>query len=114
MATLVKKKARKKYGHGKTYAVFEYPMQEKSLVLGHLQISGRHPHKGRVFNEKVKLIAYILKGKGEIVVEGEKNKVSLGDCILIPAKERYYYDGKMELIITCVPAWDYKQHRYCA
>jgi mannose-6-phosphate isomerase-like protein (cupin superfamily) len=54
-------------------------------------------------------VYYILEGKGEMHVDDEKEKVSAGQAIYIPANsvQRIKNTGKKNLIFLCIvdPAW---------
>ena len=76
-----------------------------------VKLKGRYPDKGRVVNTVCKELAYITKGSGKIVVEGQEINFSSGDLILIEPGERYYWEGNFEIFSPCVPAWYPKQHQ---
>jgi len=68
------------------------------------QATRRHFH--RVTEE----IYFIVKGAGEMEVDGEKARVKPGDAILIPVESwhQLYNDGTSELrfLCSCVPPYD--------
>ena len=58
---------------------------------------------------------YILKGKGEVTIDGKKHSVTAGDAILIQPKEKHKIMAigdknqkfqDLEFIAICAPAWE--------
>lgn len=96
---------------GKTAKAIEYPMGDKDINGAVGIIRGRYPEKGRVVNKKCKEMAYILDGKGKIVVEGEEVDFEKGDLLLIKPGERYFWEGNFKMFMPCTPAWYAKQHK---
>lgn len=62
-------------------------------------------------NLKCKELAYIIKGSGKVVVEGEERQFNEGDLILIGADEKYFWEGDFVMFIFCTPAWYPEQHK---
>jgi len=46
---------------------------------------------------------YVLRGGGEMVLDGESTPVREGDLVLIPAGVRHTSEGEMEVLIFGVP-----------
>ena len=74
-------------------------------------INGRYPLEGRIVNEVCKEIGYIIEGEGIIVIEDQEIKLKKGSAVLINSGERYYWEGKMKMLISCTPEWYPEQHR---
>lgn len=89
----------------------EYPLGDKDINGTVVMVRGRYPEKGRVVNEKCKEVAFIIEGKGKIVVEGSEVELNKDDVILIEAGERIYWEGDMKMFVSCNPAWYIGQHK---
>ncbi len=96
---------------GNTCSATEYPLGDKDINGAVIKINGRYPEKGRVVNLECKELAYIIKGSGKIVIEGEEITFSEGDLILIEPQEKYFWQGNLEMIVPCIPAWWPEQHK---
>ena len=55
-------------------------------------------------------IVFVHEGSGKIVVDGKEYLLNAGDVILIDKNEKFYWDGKMTLHISCTPAFTPEQH----
>lgn len=107
----VKKGARARFENGPTCVAYEYPMHDKEIDVAYVEINGRYPEKDRIMNELVKELGYVVVGKGKVVIEGREYSLGKGDEILIMPKQRYYWDGKLGLLMSCTPAWYPEQHK---
>jgi len=92
-------------------SVIEYPLNEEMLDLAIATISGRYPDKGRIVNQECKELAYVQEGEGKIVINGKEIPITAGDAVMIDAGEPYYWDGNMQLLLSCRPAWTMAQHQ---
>jgi len=106
----VAKEKRSKYQNSKNCIAYEYPLEDIDINCALINLNGRYPVKGRVMNIICKEIGYIIKGSGKIVVEGKIYKLKAGDQILIEPNEKYYWQGNMEFVVPCTPAWSSDQH----
>ncbi len=88
-----------------------YPLKDKDIDLAVIEITGRSPVKGRAVNLECKELVYIIRGSGMVVVEGKRINLRKGDLVLIKQKEKYYFEGKMTMIVPCAPAWRPDQHK---
>lgn len=89
----------------------EYPLGDKDIDGSMVELSGRYPKKGRVVNLKSRELVFVIDGFGKIVVEGKEVNLQQGDLVLIEAEEKYFWDGKMTMFISCTPAWNSAQHK---
>ena len=89
----------------------EYPLGDPDINGAVIELFGRYPHEGRVTNTECKELAYIIKGSGKIVIEGNEILLKQGDQVLIMAGEKYYWEGSMTLFLACTPAWHLRQHK---
>jgi mannose-6-phosphate isomerase-like protein (cupin superfamily) len=95
----------------KTATAYEYPTMDNAIHGAVIEINGRYPEKGRVINEKVTELGFVLEGSGKVVIEGEEINFKKNDQILIKPKQRYYWDAKATLFMPCAPAWYPEQHK---
>jgi len=91
--------------------VFEYPVLETAIHGAVVKLSGRYPETGRVMNEKVWEIGYVVSGQGKLVVKGKEIEFSEGDQLLIRPGEKYFWEAKATLFMPCTPAWSTDQHK---
>ncbi|HBY20584.1 MAG: hypothetical protein A2Y24_06180 [Clostridiales bacterium GWE2_32_10] len=91
--------------------VLEYHLNDKDINVAVADINGRYPLEGRIVNEVCKEIGYIIEGEGIIVIEDQEIKLKKGSAVLINSGERYYWEGKMKMLISCTPEWYPEQHR---
>ena len=92
-------------------SVIEYPLNDEMLDIAIATISGRYPDSGRVVNQKCKELAYVQDGEGKIVINGKDISLTVGDTVIIEAGESYYWEGNMQLLLSCRPAWTIDQHQ---
>ena len=108
---LIRKNQTKEFKNSDQCLAIEYPLGDKDINGAVIKLNGRYPDKGRVVNTVCKEMAYIIKGTGKLVVEGQDVNFSEGDLILIDKNEKYYWQGNFEIFTTCVPAWYPQQHK---
>jgi len=108
---IVKKKNRVRHENSPKCIAYEYPMKDKDISAAFVEIKGRYPDEGQVTNEIVKELVFVLGGKGKIVIDNKEHELSEGDSILIIPKQKYFFDGTLELIVSCSPAWYQEQHK---
>ncbi len=95
----------------KDCSVYEYSMKDCDINGAVVKISGRYPDNGCVKNLKCKEMAYVLKGKGTIVINEKRIFLAEGDLILIHPEENYFWEGELELFVPSTPAWNIDQHK---
>jgi mannose-6-phosphate isomerase-like protein (cupin superfamily) len=91
--------------------VTEYPQWDDSMDFAIVHLSGRYPEKQRVTNITCKEMVYIQAGQGAVEVEGKHYSLKTGDVVLIAAGEKFFWEGKMTLFISCRPAFNIEQHQ---
>ncbi|MEX0785017.1 MAG: cupin domain-containing protein [Dehalococcoidia bacterium] len=67
--------------------------------VSHLTIDNSRTH----YHKEMTELYYVLKGHGEIVLDGESRPISEGELVLIPPGVRHTSDGDMEVLIVGVP-----------
>jgi mannose-6-phosphate isomerase-like protein (cupin superfamily) len=82
------------------------PVRNQSLAEATLepgQATERHYHR------EAEEIYYVVEGAGELEVDGERRRVSVGDAALIPpgARHQIRADGKgpLRFLCCCAPAY---------
>ena len=93
-----------------TCTVFEYPTKNPNINLAVAEIVGRYPESGYACNKECTEMGYVLKGSGFLITETKRESLSVGDVVCIPSGEKYYWEGKMTLLLPATPAWTPDQH----
>ncbi len=107
---IVRKEQTNTHKNSENCIATEYPLGDKDIDMAVIEITGRYPTKGRVVNNRCKELAYVINGKGRVIIEGKEFNVKEGDMILIEPEEKYYWDGNFTLFVPCTPAWYPEQH----
>lgn len=94
-----------------TCTAIEYPLNDADINAVVIQLRGRYPHTGRTVNLECKELVYVIKGAGKLVCEGEETTLEEGDVALIEKGERFYWEGDMDILMPCTPAWFPEQHK---
>jgi mannose-6-phosphate isomerase-like protein (cupin superfamily) len=108
---LIKKKQRIRHENSPKCIAYEYPHGDKDMNIAWIEIDGRYPEDGEVVNEVVKELVFVVHGKGRIVIEGEEYKISEGDSLFIRPGQKYFFEGKLNLVMANHPAWYPEQHK---
>lgn len=101
----------KKFNNSPACSVFEYTLGDSAIDMARAEIHGRYPEKGWAMNEACKEVAYVLEGSGRVNVDGWEVVLTVGDVVLIEPMEKFYWDGKMKLALSCSPAWRPEQYK---
>lgn len=99
-----------KYDVSSNCSVYEYAMKNEKMTIGVAEITNRYPDQGFVVNNECSEMGYILKGSGKLVTETETVNLSERDVVFIPPGEKYYWEGKMTVILPTTPPWQPQQH----
>lgn len=108
---IVHREQTKEFKNSDVCIATEYPVSDKDINVALVVITGRYPERGRVMNEVCKEMAYIMEGRGKIVVEGETVELKEHDLILLQPGERFYWEGSLKMLVPCTPAWFASQHK---
>jgi len=98
--------------NGSTCVVREYDTESTEINTALVIVKGRYPETGSVLNTEVSEMVYVVSGKGSVSVEGMSTHIEKGDCILIHPHEKFYWEGELELIVTCIPSWNPEQYKH--
>lgn len=109
--TITQKNQAKIIKISKTATAYEYPIMDNAIHGAVIEINGRYPEKGRVVNEKVTELGFVIEGSGKIVIENKEINFEKYDQILIKPKQKYYWFAKATLFMACSPAWYPSQHK---
>jgi mannose-6-phosphate isomerase-like protein (cupin superfamily) len=107
----VKKESALKKSNSSTCTVVEYALNHPKFDVATTTISGRYPETRRASNVECAELAYVIAGNGKIVIDNETLLLNSGDVVLIEAGEKYYWEGSMQLLLSCNPAWHAEQHQ---
>lgn len=108
----ITKKQSKEFKNSETCIATEYPIDDKDINIAVVKLKDdRYPSNGWAVNEKCKEMAYISKGRVELVTEKESVELEEGDVAFIEAGEKYYWIGDCEMVVPCTPAWYPEQHK---
>lgn len=88
----------------------EYDTGSNQINIAEVELHGRYPKTGVVYNETSHELAYVLDGRASLTCGGITTVFERGDVVLIDPHERYYWDGVATLLISCAPTWIPKQH----
>lgn len=94
-----------------TCSIFEYTIGNENINFAVAEISGRYPERGMAQNQRSTMVAYICRGGGAIHIEEEEYKISEGDAVCIEPNERYFWEGDMQIVISCTPPWNPEQYK---
>ena len=90
---------------------YEYPLGDKDINGALIKLNGRYPDEGYVVNEICKELVYVVKGKGQLTSTDHTESLKTGDMALLLPGEKFYFEGKLELLMPCAPAWSSAQHK---
>jgi mannose-6-phosphate isomerase-like protein (cupin superfamily) len=108
---IVYKNQTQSFKNSEVCTAIEYPMGDKDINGAVIELSGRYPDKGRTVNLECKEMAFVIGGKGKVVIEGKEVELNEGDLVLIEPGEKYFWEGNMRLFMPCAPAWNPEQHK---
>jgi len=91
--------------------VTKHDIEDATLDFAIVKINGRYPDQGRVTNTQCKEIVYVHQGNGKVVVNHKEYQLNTGDAVLIEAGEKFFWEGSMNLFISCTPAFTIDQHQ---
>lgn len=108
---IVYKNQTKVFKNSDVCTAIEYSLGDKDINGAIIKLNGRYPDKGRMVNLECKELVYIIKGSGKVTVESNEIELKEGDLILIKPGEKYFWEGKFDMFVSCAPAWRPEQHK---
>lgn len=105
---VIRKTEKYKKRNSDTCTVYEYHLGDEDIDGALAELTGRHPAEGFEGNKKSKELCYVMKGK--LVFKDRSINLVEGDMVLIEPMEKYYWDGKMTIFMSCNPKWSADQH----
>lgn len=108
---IIRKTQTEIFKNGNSCTAIEYPLGDKDINGAIIELTGRYPEEGRAVNMECKEMAYIIKGSGKVVVEGEETRIQEGDLVLIEPGEKFFWDGNMTIFMPCTPSWTPEQYK---
>jgi len=108
---IIKKENRVVHKNSDKCIAYEYSIEDKDINIAYIEIDGRYPDKGRVTNTECKEMLFVVEGSGKVVVEGKEIALNTHDVALILPNQKYYFEGKLKMVMPCSPAWFPKQHK---
>lgn len=70
-----------------------------------IKINGKH---GKMKSLKEDRIYFIIKGKGNFIIENKEYEVNVNDLVFIPKNTNYDIIGKIKYILFCSPEFNPK------
>ena len=108
---VIHKQQTEKFQNSALCTAIEYPLGDKDIDGSIIELAGRYPEEGRVMNFECKELSYVISGSGKVVVEGREVNLQEGDSVLIESGEKYFWDGRLTMFVSCNPAWHPEQHK---
>lgn len=106
---VIKKDSSLKKVIDKFCTVWEYKGVRK-LQISAARIRGRHPKAGWARNKACFMAYYVVRGEGEVNIEGRASKINKGDVVIFKPGEKYFVKGDLDLVIPSSPAWTPEQY----
>ncbi len=89
----------------------EYNPGSGAIDIARITISGRYPEAGYIYNEEAHEMAFVLRGSGRAMTQdGQVSELTVGDVVYFAPNERLAWEGAMELLMPCGPAFDPAKH----
>ena len=68
-----------------------------------LKVEGRHGRTKTILSDR---FYYVVAGVGAFEVGGKTFEITRGDLVVVPRDTPYDFEGRMELLMFCSPAFD--------
>jgi mannose-6-phosphate isomerase-like protein (cupin superfamily) len=91
----------------------EYKADTDKIDIAKVTIKGEFPGDGQWgYLEEAHEMAVVIRGEGVITTKkGERHNLKTGDVVYVEPMERFRWEGDMDLIMPCGPAFDPKKHK---
>ncbi len=92
----------------------EFKPDTDKVDIAKISIRGEYPEdKKWGYLLDTNEMAVVIKGKGYIESQKDgRQELDEGDVVSIEASERFRWGGNMDLIVTCGPAFNPKNHKF--
>ncbi len=97
-----------------TCIVTKHAINDELIDFAIVNVTGRYPETQYAINRTFKEIVYIHAGNGKVTINGKEHLIGAGDLVLIEAGEKFAWEGKLDLFISCSPAFIIEQHHIVA
>lgn len=108
---IVRKHQAKEFKNSDACIAYEYELEDKDINGALIKLDGRYPEKDFVVNEVCKELVYVAAGKGTLVTEQSQESIQTGDMFILMPGEKFYFEGQLEMLMPCTPAWYPEQHK---
>ena len=105
----ITKKDQSQIFHNGNVTAHEYPSQNKNISGGYVEIKGRHPSEGWIYNNLCTELVFIIRGSTTLTTEKESTILNEMDQVIIEPKERYFFDGDCIAFVPATPPWTPEQ-----
>ena len=103
---LIKKSERVKKQISKDGCVYEYRDANNNLGMAVSELNGRVPDEGKMKNNAVHEVYYVLSLAAKVFVNDSVFEISEGDVLHIDAGQEYYVEAdNLKLVIPTSPAF---------
>ena len=103
---LIKKSERVKKQISKDGFVYEYHDANKNLGMAVSELNGRVPADGKMKNNIVHEVYYVLSGSAKVFTNNNVFEISEGDVLHIDAGQEFYVEANnLKLVIPTCPAF---------
>lgn len=90
----------------------DYGLSFKNISTFIMLVHGRYPKTGFVCDIALEQSWFVKAGKAELNINGLKTIIEPGEVILIQKAEKFSILGnKLEVIVSCAPAWYPEQRK---
>ena len=106
---LVTKQSAQTHSSGERFIAKEYNTLDPDINIAYVEVNGRHPETGKIANTLCKELIYVAGGGGKLIINDQTIDLSEGDVILIEPNEKCHWEGQLQLVPACHPAWTFDQ-----
>jgi len=85
---------------GKTFGV-----QSSSENIEFTVIETDGGHETKIIEKECRFFYYILEGSGSFDIDGNVERCSQGDLVVVPTNVAFQYTGKMKMLLVSTPWW---------
>jgi len=96
----------------KSYSFEKVGIKGKKFSVGNITkktglclIETAKGHQTTIIEHKCDFIYYILSGKGYFKINNQKENCIKGDLVVIPAGLKFYYVGRLKMLLITTPAF---------